>query len=78
MTKEQYITMNRGINDGRDLPQDYLESIYECIQNKEIKMKHPQKTANQRPSTLCMYLLKNITAQNQCLETAKKSVFPWH
>ena len=52
MTKEQYVTMNRGINDGKDLPQEYLEAIYENIEKNEIQMKHPQKT-NQRPATLC-------------------------
>ena len=56
MTKEQYVTMNRGINDGKDLPQEYLEAIYENIQENEIQMKHPQKAANQRPATLCMSL----------------------
>ena len=55
MTMQQYISMNRGINDGKDLPQEYLEAIYDNIQQKEIKMKHPQKTANQRPSTLCEF-----------------------
>ena len=56
MTKEQYVTMNRGINDGKDLPQEYLEAIYEEIQNKEIKMKHQQKVSTQTPtSTLCKF-----------------------
>lgn len=53
MTKEQYITMNRGINDGKDLPREYLENIYNEIETNEIQMKHPQKATNQRPSTLC-------------------------
>ena len=56
MTMQQYISMNRGINDGKDLPVEYLEAIYENIQQKEIKMKHPQKTPNQRPNTLCKYV----------------------
>ena len=59
MTKEQYITMNRGINDGKDLPQEYLEAIYEDIQENEIQMKHPQKAQNQRPATLCKKLKLN-------------------
>jgi len=57
MTQEQYITMNRGINDGKDLPQEYLEAIYDNIQENEIQMKHPQKTPNQRPATLCKMLI---------------------
>lgn len=39
MTKEQYIKMNRGINDSKDLPEDYLASIYDEIAGREIKMK---------------------------------------
>lgn len=55
MTKDQYKTMNRGINDGKDLPPEYLEAIYDDIEVNEIQMKHPQKAAtNQRPATLCM------------------------
>lgn len=39
MTKEQYIKMNRGINDSKDLPPEYLSSIYDEIAGNEIKMK---------------------------------------
>lgn len=39
MTKEQYVKMNRGINDSRDLPEEYLSSIYDEIAGNEIKMK---------------------------------------
>lgn len=39
MTKEQYIKMNRGINDSKDLPEEYLSAIYDEIAANEIKMK---------------------------------------
>ncbi|KAK3864361.1 hypothetical protein Pcinc_029956 [Petrolisthes cinctipes] len=39
MTKEQYIKINRGINDSKDLPESYLSSIYDEIACNEIKMK---------------------------------------
>lgn len=39
MTKEQYIKMNRGINDSKDLPEEYLSAIYDEIAGNEIKMK---------------------------------------
>ncbi|KAG1705092.1 Brefeldin A-inhibited guanine nucleotide-exchange protein 1 [Nymphon striatum] len=39
MTKEQYIRMNRGINDSKDLPEEYLSQIYDEIAGNEIKMK---------------------------------------
>ena len=44
MTKEQYIKMNRGINDSKDLPEEYLSAIYDEIAGQEIKMK-PSATA---------------------------------
>ena len=31
--------MNRGINDSRDLPEEYLSQIYDEIAGNEIKMK---------------------------------------
>lgn len=41
MTKEDYIKMNRGINDQKDLPREYLEAIYDEIASNEIKMNAP-------------------------------------
>lgn len=43
MTKEQYIMMNRGINDSKDLPEDYLSSIYNEIAGKKISMKETKE-----------------------------------
>lgn len=43
MTKEQYVRMNRGINDSRDLPESYLSGIYDEIAGNEIKMKNVSK-----------------------------------
>lgn len=40
MTKEQYIKMNRGISDNKDLPEEYLSQIYDEIAGHEIKMKN--------------------------------------
>ncbi|WWC88824.1 uncharacterized protein L201_003737 [Kwoniella dendrophila CBS 6074] len=49
MTKAEFVKNNRGINDGKDLPQEYLEATYDEIQNNEIKMKDeievPQTTS---------------------------------
>lgn len=39
MTKEQYIKLNRGISDSKDLPEEYLSQIYDEIAGQEIKMK---------------------------------------
>jgi len=39
MTKPEFFRNNRGINDGADLPEEFLGEVYDEIQNKEIKMK---------------------------------------
>lgn len=41
MTKEEYIRMNRGINEQKDLPREYLEAIYDEIASNEIRMNAP-------------------------------------
>ncbi|XP_072444783.1 cytohesin-3-like [Chiloscyllium punctatum] len=37
-TLERFITMNRGINNGGDLPQDLLRNLYESIRNEPFKI----------------------------------------
>lgn len=39
MTKEDFLKNNKGINDGSDLPADYLGGIYDRIVSNEIKMR---------------------------------------
>ncbi|KAI0232805.1 Brefeldin A-inhibited guanine nucleotide-exchange protein 1 [Lamellibrachia satsuma] len=50
MTKEQYIKMNRGINDSRDLPREYLSAIYDEISDNEIKMKATAQVKPGKPT----------------------------
>ncbi|MDP2434825.1 MAG: Sec7 domain-containing protein, partial [archaeon] len=38
MTKEQFVKTNRGIDDGQDIPQDFLERLYDSITGEAIKM----------------------------------------
>ncbi|XP_017786365.1 PREDICTED: brefeldin A-inhibited guanine nucleotide-exchange protein 1, partial [Nicrophorus vespilloides] len=40
MTKEQYIKLNRGNTDSKDVPEEYLSQIYDEIAGHEIKMKN--------------------------------------
>jgi brefeldin A-inhibited guanine nucleotide-exchange protein len=42
MSKPDFVKNNRGINDNANLPQEFLEEIYEEILNNEIKMKEEQ------------------------------------
>ncbi|ULU14362.1 hypothetical protein L3Y34_016702 [Caenorhabditis briggsae] len=39
MTKQGYINMNRGINEGGNIPTELLEAIFEDISKNEIKMR---------------------------------------
>lgn len=45
MTKQDFIKNNRGINDGSDLPEDYLIEIYNEIYCHEIVLKDEQEAA---------------------------------
>jgi brefeldin A-inhibited guanine nucleotide-exchange protein len=38
MTKDDFIRMNRGINNDGDLPPAYLSELYDDIHGREIKM----------------------------------------
>lgn len=38
MTVDAFVSNNRGINEGADLPRDYLEQLYQAIQQQEIKL----------------------------------------
>uniref|UniRef100_A0A8C9XJH3 ARF guanine nucleotide exchange factor 2 n=1 Tax=Sander lucioperca TaxID=283035 RepID=A0A8C9XJH3_SANLU len=77
MTKEQYIKMNRGINDSKDLPEEYLSSIYDEIAGKKIAMKEskeysitPKSTKQSVPSEKQRRLLYNMEME-QMAKTAK-------
>ncbi|XP_060073397.1 brefeldin A-inhibited guanine nucleotide-exchange protein 1-like [Ylistrum balloti] len=59
MKKEQYIKMNRGINDSKDLPEEYLSAIYDEIAGNEIKMKVSGST--KAPTSVA----KDITSDKQ-------------
>lgn len=39
MTKADFLKNNRGINDGADLPEEFLLSVFDEIVNNEIRMK---------------------------------------
>ncbi|XP_041360036.1 brefeldin A-inhibited guanine nucleotide-exchange protein 1-like isoform X2 [Gigantopelta aegis] len=75
MTKEQYIRMNRGINDSKDLPEDYLSKIYDQIADSEIKMRatggiKPSKSVRDITSNKQRRLLYNMEREQMAV-TAK-------
>lgn len=58
--------MNRGINDSKDLPEEYLSAIYDEIAGNEIKMKVGAniKQPNKQGSKLDTKL---ITVNSSCI-----------
>ncbi|XP_068635928.1 brefeldin A-inhibited guanine nucleotide-exchange protein 2-like [Aristolochia californica] len=51
MKVEDFIKNNRGIDDGKDLPEEYLRSLYERISKNEIKMKEEDLSASHKRFT---------------------------
>ena len=45
MTKADFVKNNRGINDGRDLPEEILSAVYDDIVSNEIRMKDEVEAA---------------------------------
>lgn len=77
MTKEDYIKMNRGINESKDLPEEYLSQIYDEIAESEIKMRgsHHNKVkvrGNEVASEKARRLLYNM--EMETMATAAKAL----
>lgn len=45
MSKAEFTKNNRGINDGQDLPEELLNSVYDNIVSQEIRMKDEVEAA---------------------------------
>lgn len=50
MSAEDFIRNNRGIDDGKDLSEEYMRSLYERITKNEIKMKEEDLASMQKQS----------------------------
>lgn len=50
MSADDFIRNNRGIDDGNDLPEEYLRSLFERIYGNEIKMKEHDFVPQQKQS----------------------------
>lgn len=62
MSKSDFIRNNRGIDDGKDLPETYLGTLYDQIVKNEIKMSAGSSVPqNKQPSSVMKLLgLDNI------------------
>lgn len=64
MSADDFIRNNRGIDDGKDLPEEYLRSLYERISRNEIKMKEDDFAPQQRQSVNSSMILSLDTILN--------------
>lgn len=86
MSKLEFIKNNRGINDGQDLPEEFLSDIYDNIYSNEIRMKDEIETHVMTPAPGLVtvfgrdmqkeaYLLQSVGMANK---TEVKSSFSLH
>lgn len=74
MTKEQYIKMNRGINDSKDLPEEYLSAIYDEIAGKKISMKETKELtlkSNKQSEFACCAMIQFLLLSQHWNEGVK-------
>lgn len=38
--REEFIRNNRNINNGENLPQEFLENLYSCIKTRQIQVRY--------------------------------------
>lgn len=60
MSPDDFISNNRGIDDGKDLPEEYLRALYERISRNEIKLKEDGMVPKQSSNSNKMLGLENI------------------
>ncbi|CAE8639249.1 unnamed protein product, partial [Polarella glacialis] len=51
MTKDEFVRNNRGINDGQDIPRDYLESLYDGVATNRMSLKEDEEARRRNEST---------------------------
>lgn len=51
MSKQEFIRNNRGIDDGNDLPEEFMSGLYDRIVSNEIKMKPDTPLVQEKQST---------------------------
>lgn len=82
MTEHEFVRNNRGINNGKDLPQELLVTIYHNIRNREMKIIEEQSTIDNvidyckyRRSVIKPYVKAPVSSFDQDLFMALRSSF---
>lgn len=60
---QDFLKNNRGINDGADLPEEYMTELYDRIINDEIKMKVRPRCKLRVPFPPIQHLKRRISAR---------------
>ena len=53
--RNDFVRNNRGINDNADLPKEYLETLYDEIKERQIKVKYGRNRARYATGTNWCY-----------------------
>ncbi|KAG4964167.1 hypothetical protein JHK85_039142 [Glycine max] len=76
MTKADFVRNNRGIDDGKDLPEEYLGALYDQIVKNEIKMNADSSAPqNKQANSFNRLLGLEVGHMNDCLEYSGGSVY---
>ena len=67
MTEEEFIRNNRGINDGEDLPREYLQDIYRSVQQNGIQLKSSSSSLNKHTATEVSAAWDGILAREEAV-----------
>ena len=77
MTQQEFVNMNRGINDSGDLPTPFLESLYLAITTNEIRMMHKmdfsgsKEAAGSRPNRSKLFNMESAAMVKESQEAFK-------
>ena len=73
MTQQEFVNMNRGINDGGDLPQSFLEQLYVGITTREMKIKEEIPGLNPKEAVASARPNKSKLFQHESAAMVKES-----
>lgn len=78
MTKEEFVKQNRGIDNGKDLPREMLEDIFDTIVNNEIKIPKANPLGGElnRPSSPAeLFEFEMVKTCRSCQAILKSKVY---
>ena len=73
--QEEFVKMNKGINDSKDLPREFLEKLYHAITTNEIKIKEQDvvAAASEKQSRASVSISARDRRMNEAADVAAKA-----